>query len=452
MATTTSTAPKALRVNGTASADVIYGDDLLRNTIYAGDGDDTVIGGAQDDVLVGEAGADTLYGNGGNDAMWGGGGNDALYGGEGNDSLTGDGGNDTLDGGTGADGMTGGTGNDTYVVDDGGDIVAEKLGEGIDTVQSSVGYVLGANLENLTLTGAAHINGTGNELANTIVGNAGDNLLDGGAGADTMSGGLGNDRYVLDNVGDVASERAGEGSDTVLAAFTYTLGANFENLTLTGTANINGTGNELDNVIVGNAGKNAIWGGSGNDVIDGGQGNDRLDGQDGRDTLIGGDGDDSFNGGADSDVLIGGAGNDVFWAGGGDDRVLGDDGNDTIFGDGGNDWIRGGRGDDIMVGGASNGLSAKGANTFAWERADVVNGDGSSAGRDRITDFGAGDKLDLRAVADHSLSTNAADLVRLTDTASGTLVSVDVGGGRFVDVVTLDNVHGATIDALWLLV
>src|SRR4030095_265564 len=100
-----------------------------------------------------------------------------------------------LDGRAGADTMTGGVGNDTYLVDNAGDVVTELAGEGTDTVQSSITYTLGANVENLTLTGNNPINGTGNALVNTLRGNGANNILDGQAGADTIIGGAGNDTY-----------------------------------------------------------------------------------------------------------------------------------------------------------------------------------------------------------------------------------------------------------------
>jgi Ca2+-binding RTX toxin-like protein len=111
--------------------------------------------------------------------------------------------------------LAGGAGNDTYVVDDAGDIVVEAAGEGTDLVQSAVTAALAANAENLTLTGSAAINGTGNDLANVVLGNAGANALDGGLGNDTLSGGNGDD-IVLGGLGDdLIDATGGGGNDTI---------------------------------------------------------------------------------------------------------------------------------------------------------------------------------------------------------------------------------------------
>jgi len=201
------------------------------------------------------------------------------------DVILGGAANDTLNGLAGIDYLAGMTGDDTYVVDSTADVIVENAAEGIDTVQSSVTFTLGANLENITLTGTANINATGNTL---------DNVLTGNAGTNTLSGGLGNDTYVMSSVADTIIENAGEGTDTVQASITFTLGANLENLTLTGTAAINGTGNDLANTITGNSGVNTLSGLGGNDTLVAGDGNDVLIGGLGADTLTGGAGADTF--------------------------------------------------------------------------------------------------------------------------------------------------------------
>ncbi|NTV98285.1 MAG: hypothetical protein HGA70_03880, partial [Chlorobiaceae bacterium] len=195
-------------------------------------------------------------------------------------------GNDNLSGSGGEYIMIGGKGNDTYIVDSSGDVVTEQKNEGTDTVKSSISFILGSNVENLTLTGSNSINGTGNSLNNIIIGNTGNNIIDGGAGNDTMQGGQGNDTYIVNATGDVVNESAYQGSDTVKTSVSYTLGANVENLSLTGSASINGTGNALANSLIGNIGNNILVGGAGNDLIAGDYGNDTLTGGSGRDSFI----------------------------------------------------------------------------------------------------------------------------------------------------------------------
>lgn len=309
------------------------------NTLQGMDGNDTLIGNSGSDTLDGGAGADVMAGGTGNDSYvvntltdtvteQVGQGTDTVYtelsytlgnnlenltltgvdavagtGNELNNVITGNAsdntllgmaGNDTLDGGAGADALLGGTGDDIYIVENVGDLVIENVGpstgsgqaEGIDLVKSSITYTLTDNVENLTLTGAAAIDGTGNTLDNVILGNYGGNILDGGIGADSMAGGYGNDTYILDNTGDTVIEAAWQGTDTVIAPFNYTLGANVENLTLTEGTALTGTGNELDNAINGNSNDNTLTGLAGNDTLDGGAGADTLIGGTGNDTYV----------------------------------------------------------------------------------------------------------------------------------------------------------------------
>jgi len=199
-------------------------------------------------------------------------------------------GNDLLDGGTGADIMSGGLGDDVYFIDNIADTINEIADGGFDTIRSRISFDLNAaaHVENLSLTGSDTINAVGNSLNNTLLGNTANNRLDGGLGADRMEGGQGDDEYVVDNSGDVVSEAANAGVDSVAASISYTLTANLENLILTGTGNISGTGNMLDNNLAGNEAGNRFHGKEGNDILVGNDGDDALYGGEGDDILYGG--------------------------------------------------------------------------------------------------------------------------------------------------------------------
>ena len=293
--------------------------NLLAGTAQDGWGSTDSISGIEQ-ASGSEVAGDTLLGDTVANAFNGYGGDDSLSGWVGNDTLLAHDGADTLDGGKGSDSMVGGVGNDLYIVDAAGDTVVESPGGGIDTVQSSVSWTLGDEVEALVLTGRAR-NGTGNTLDNSITGSAGRNSLDGDAGADTldggdgsdtldgglgadsMAGGLGNDVYIVDDVGDVILELAGGGVDLVRTSIPiFTIAAELEELALL-AGGVNRTGNAANNVITGNTADNVLSGLGGRDELIGGTGNDTLQGDDGNDTLEGGTGRDSLEGGAGRDLF-----------------------------------------------------------------------------------------------------------------------------------------------------
>jgi serralysin len=252
-------------------------------------------GNALDNTLTGNAGANVLTGGAGRDSLIGGAGGDTMVGGEGDDTYWVD-----LAGSWSYERDLSGN---VTVVSSPGDQVIEYANQGFDTVFSTITYTLPDNVEGLTLEGfLAPLDGFGNGLDNVLKGNAGSNhlygyagadRLDGSGGADTMRGGIGNDIYVVDESGDVVIENAGEGVDTVMSGINYTLGANLENLTLTGSA-VSGTGNAAANTISGNALSNMLNGGGGADILIDTKGNDTLDGGAGADVLTGGLGNDTF--------------------------------------------------------------------------------------------------------------------------------------------------------------
>ncbi|CUS31830.1 calcium-binding protein [Candidatus Nitrospira nitrificans] len=304
----------------------------LPHTFVGTPGNDVLTGGRGDDTLNGLAGHDRLNGGHGNDVLDGGTGVDTMQGGPGHDTYTVDrpgdvvvefaddgidtvhssllytlgahlenltltgtaaisgtgnalnnvllgnganntlqrgAGHDRLDGGLGSDVLIGGGGDDTYVVDRAGDMVIEHAAQGSDTVESSLAYILGPNMEHLILTGSANINGAGNTASNVLVGNRGNNILDAGSGDDTLDGGMGHD------------------------------------------------------VLLGGSGHDRLVGGGGDDTLSAGSGNDYLDGDAGHDQLMGGSGADHVIGGLGNDTLVGNSGSDTY-------RFARGDGQDTI--------------------------------------------------------------------------------------------------------------------------
>jgi len=290
-------------INGTNGNDTLLGNSL-NNIIYGYDGNDTIIGGIGSDTMIGGAGYDiyfvddsgdvitenynqggdivyssvsyTLSDNVENLGLTGG----AQIAGTGNslvNLIIGNSSNNIINGGTaGNDTLFGWLGNDTYVINHTGITVVEMAANGTDIVQSQVTYELLDNVENLTLTGAGSIRGTGNTLANLIKGNNAHNVLDGGtAGADTLLGGLGNDTYLINRSNIKITENASAGTDLVQASISCTLADNIENLILTGSNEIEGVGNSLANKITGNSVANLLDGGSaGTDTLLGAKGND----------------------------------------------------------------------------------------------------------------------------------------------------------------------------------
>jgi Ca2+-binding RTX toxin-like protein len=117
---------------------------------------------------------------------------------------------------------------------------------------------------------------SGTASADSFWGFVGNDTFNGGSGKDVMFGGTGNDLYYVDSTGDAITERSGEGADNVQSSVDYTLATALENLTLTGSGSIKGTGNGANNVISGNSGSNVLKGAGGSDTMDGSAGADKL--------------------------------------------------------------------------------------------------------------------------------------------------------------------------------
>lgn len=524
---------------GDTSDNALTGDDAV-DVMQGAEGNDTLSGGANNDQLDGGAGDDTMIGGLGEDICFvdsvgdqvieaKNAGDDLINSvigltlatnverlillgdqaidGTGNslaNTITGNSAANVLNGLRGADIMSGGDGHDTYIVDSLGDQVIEDLGDliaGVDLVISSATHTLATHVENLRLTGAAALTGTGNELNNDIAGNtaanrlfgllgddgisggagndtmdggdgedtlagdtgddtllgkAGNDVLDGDAGNDDMRGGTGDDVYIVDSILDKVSEAGGDGLDEVRSSVTFTLASGIESLKLTTSALADGTGNSLANVLAGGAGANVLSGLGGNDVILAGSGNDTLDGGTGADEMQGEKGNDVYVVDNVGDLVIeaASAGTDTVFSGisaflltdNVEDLVLtgsGDSGGtgnamaNGLTGNGGDNALNGGDGKDTLDGAAGADTLTGGAGN------DVFVFSIEQANGDMIVDFdgkGASTGDSLRFTG-YGTFDDGARLFQLN--ASQWLV-VSFGGGT-QDIITFAN--GASVHA-----
>jgi Ca2+-binding RTX toxin-like protein len=340
-------------ITGGAGADIINGVGGI-DTMGGGDGDDTYIVDATGDVITEGAGGasgvdvavvfanytlsanvEVLYGLNSSIGLTlnGIGGNDTIYGSNQSDTINGGGGNDTLLGFDGTNAMAGGAGDDTYYTASAADSLTEAAAAGFDIVVASYDIILGANLEQLAVIGAA-TSGTGNGEDNfmsganstngvtlngaggndflygslqsdTLIGGAGNDLLIGLDGTNTMTGGTNDDVYYSFSATDIINENSGEGFDTVVAFTSINLSNNIEQLIVQGTAT-NATGTGGNEIIYGlNSGLGL--------TLDGGVGNDTIYGSNQSDNLIGGTGNDIILGFGGTNSFTGGAGDDQYY-------------------------------------------------------------------------------------------------------------------------------------------
>jgi Ca2+-binding RTX toxin-like protein len=310
-----------------------------------------------------------------------------------------------------------------------------------------------------------------------------------------MFGGGGDDTFFVDNVGDSVNENFGDGTDLVNSSISYSLSFSFiENLTLTGTADIDGAGSTFDNVIHGNSGNNILTGDDGADRLFGGAGNDTLTGGNGYDRTYGGTGDDTYyvndawdfayeNAGEGHDTVIasvdhtlranvedltlvdsaivgkGNAIDNAITGDGNDNKLYGLDGNDTLHGGIGADYLAGGNGADTLDGGTGRDTLVGGAGNDTFVFADGDFGGATRATADRITDFASGDKIDLSAVDANTLVagdqgfsfigtgafTHTAGELRYEQISGNTYVSGDTNGDGVADfMIKLDGLHALT--------
>jgi Ca2+-binding RTX toxin-like protein len=445
------TAGLRIALNGDSAAAIRIGGVVVGSIRSVEDID----GGDHADRLTGDAGSNTLNGGEGDDRLDGGGSPSDLGLIGHSDELNGEGGDDQIWVSSGYAMVNGGSGvnhmhlsSGATVLRSGGyDIVDFSAANAAVTMSresrpyyqfaASESDVIGGNL-----FGVAEIRGT--RFADQLVANEDVRVLDGGLGADRMYDGEGDTLFFVDNTGDRVIGRADGGIDLVESSVSFRLGADIEDLLLTGAAAINGVGNSLANYMDGNKARNHLSGLDGDDVLEGLAGDDVLTGGAGDDTLNGGGGldmvryteaaagvtvdlrlsgsqdtvgagsdtlssieqvsgssfDDTLHGSGSANILKGEAGADQLFGYSGTDRLTGGDGDDHLDGGRGDDQLHGDAGRDELTGGVGRDQLFGGAGADRFVYTAVAQSTVASSGRDIIKDFSRaeGDRIDLGAI------------------------------------------------------
>jgi Ca2+-binding RTX toxin-like protein len=510
-------------VGGTGN-DTIYGDDN-NDSLQGGAGDDSIFGGNGDDLINGLFGLDTIDGGAGFDSFLitvpeaapglNGANDNQLLGVEVVFATTTN--NITIDlskqsegfliGGLGNNTIIGSTGFDTFVLSQFSTTYAPTTDAGLTNVEAVSAELitivppssplpanpnatatvnLSSQTESFVVTGSVNsdilIGGSGSDSilggsgydhlsgdagADSITGGEGNDTLmgaDGSTGNDTLIGGEGDDNYNVDGNNDLITEAVNEGTDLVYTFGNYTLTANVEHLILVATAT-NGTGNELDNFILGNSTLNkTLQGLAGNDTLIGGSGNDTLVGGTENDYLDGRQGTDSLEGGTGNDILVGDGGNDTLIGDLGDDYLTGGEGTDTLDGGAGNDILLGGIDNDTLDGGTDNDhLSGDvGADSITGgEGNDTLHGADGNTGNDALVGGAGDDVYDVDGNGDivtelanegtdlvytfgnYTLTANVEHLILVATATNGTGNELDNSIASYANGgVTLDGLGG----------
>lgn len=428
-----------------AGNDSIEGN-IGNDTIWGGSGDDSLSGGHGDNVVYGEDGNDTLIAGSGNDALLGGLGNDFIYSGQGNDHVEGNDGDDVINGYEGLDTLYGGDGNDTLLGEEGDDELyggagndSLSSGDGSDLLFGGAGFdTLKGYDENDTIYGGAD----GDELD----GRDGDDVLDGGTGDDSIEAGLGDDSLIGGEGADTLKGR--EGSDTLLGdeGNDELYGHEGNDLLQGGSDDDYLDGGDDDDTLIGGAGTDDLRGRAGADSLEGGSGDDFLAGYEGNDSLFGGSDADYLDGGDDHDLLSGGAGDDDLRGRTGDDDLQGGDGSDSLFGHEGNDTLSGGDSNDTLYGGSGSDslVGDDGDDRLNGNEGDdiLVGGLG-----DDLFDFQLGSGQDI--INDFAAGTGGGDVIDVSDYSfvdfADLLSAADDGGGTSDVVIALDGSNQVTL-------